>query len=213
MGSFCRIGRYFWTICLEVVYEHRLCSHITLPSPDIIMICPSHHHHCHHHHLLSTDLSKNPIGFPTNQSCISHSWFSLNSVFFETPCTRPWLFARVRASWWQHQGKGESQEYEQCGTSNVSNYVCFSLLWMARTLKIDYFNNYQVLERMCFLFKMLLLRIQSESKNVQFEQKVWTRREKNRRPVVLQKAQEILSDESNTFSNIAKIANAVQCHN
>ena len=35
---------------------------------------------------LSKDLSKIPIGFPTNQSYICHSWFSLNSLFFETPC-------------------------------------------------------------------------------------------------------------------------------
>ena len=35
---------------------------------------------------LSKDLSKIPNGFPTNQSYICHSWFSLNSLFFETPC-------------------------------------------------------------------------------------------------------------------------------
>ena len=32
------------------------------------------------------DLSKNPYGFLTNQSYICHSWFRLNSLFFETPC-------------------------------------------------------------------------------------------------------------------------------
>ena len=30
---------------------------------------------------------KIPHGFPTNQSYICHSWFSLNSLFFETPCS------------------------------------------------------------------------------------------------------------------------------
>ena len=30
---------------------------------------------------------KNPTVFPTNKSCICHSCFPLNSVFFEAPCT------------------------------------------------------------------------------------------------------------------------------
>ena len=33
------------------------------------------------------DLSKIPYGFLTNQSYICHSWFWLNSLFFETPCS------------------------------------------------------------------------------------------------------------------------------
>ena len=72
--------------------------------------------------------------------------------------------------------------------------------WLA-LWKIDYFNHFQVLERMCFLSKMLLLRIHSERKNVQFKPKVWARGEKIWRLFVLQNAQEILSDESNTFSS------------
>ena len=32
------------------------------------------------------DLSKNPSVFPTHKSCICHSCFPLNSVFFEAPC-------------------------------------------------------------------------------------------------------------------------------
>ena len=35
---------------------------------------------------LSKDLSKIPHGFLANRSNICHSWFSLNSLFFETPC-------------------------------------------------------------------------------------------------------------------------------
>ena len=36
---------------------------------------------------LSKDLSKIPHGFLANRSNICHSWFSLNSLFFETPCS------------------------------------------------------------------------------------------------------------------------------
>ena len=63
------------------------------------------------------------------------AWCMTQSCFVSWFHTRPWLFVRLRASWWQHQGKGESQEYAQCGTWNVSKYVCLSLFWMARTLK------------------------------------------------------------------------------
>ena len=55
MGTFCRIGGYFWAIHLEVVHVSFSKSdffvissapvYITLPSPGIIMMCPSHHHH------------------------------------------------------------------------------------------------------------------------------------------------------------------------
>ena len=37
--------------------------------------------------LLHKDLSKIPYGFLTNQGYICHSWFWLNSLFFETPCS------------------------------------------------------------------------------------------------------------------------------
>ena len=40
-------------------------------------------------------------------------------LFLDFP--RPWLSARIQASWWQHQGKG-IQEIRQRGTPKVSKY-------------------------------------------------------------------------------------------
>ena len=60
------------------------------------MMCPSHHHHRHHLQYVSylfiyfeqfSVFLNIPNGFPANKSNICHSWFRLNSVFFETPCT------------------------------------------------------------------------------------------------------------------------------
>ena len=146
MGTFCRIGGYFWAIHLEVVHvSFSKSDFLSLAAPlftspfpllallwcvprIIIIICSvwvtylsiSNNFHkilfsvTRHGNnwsllyfskcpppaamhltalalmsniaLLIKDLSKIPIGFPTNQSYICHSWFSLNSLFFETPC-------------------------------------------------------------------------------------------------------------------------------
>ena len=154
MGTFCRIGRYFWAIHLEVVHvSFSKSDFLSLAAPlftspfpllalswcvpliiIIIIICsvwvtyvciylfrtiffqdisklfsvtrhgnnwsllyfskcpPPAAMHLTALALMSNiallikDLSKIPIGFPTNQSYICHSWFSLNSLFFETPC-------------------------------------------------------------------------------------------------------------------------------
>ena len=45
---------------------------------------------------LSGFIKNNPTVFPTHKSCICHSCFPLNSVFFEAPCNIILLF-RVRA--------------------------------------------------------------------------------------------------------------------
>ena len=54
----------------------------------------THYQDCFLHldSLLHKDLSKIPYGFLTNQSYICHSWFRLNSLFFETPCIIFWWF-------------------------------------------------------------------------------------------------------------------------
>ena len=53
------------------------------------------------------DLSKNPSVFPTHKSCICHSCFPLNSVFFEAPCRKGQL-NEARLSPWEGVGTLEN---------------------------------------------------------------------------------------------------------
>ena len=97
-------------------------------------------------------------------------------------------------------GRGKVKSMNNVEHETYANMFAFLCSGWLALWKIDYFNHFQVLERMCFLSKMLLLQIHSERKNVQFKPKVWARGEKSWRLFVLRK-ERILSDVSNTFSS------------
>ena len=86
------------------------------------------------------DMSKIPNGFPTNPSYICHSWFSLNSVFFETPC----IFLHS-----QFVPFPLSSSYSSLITEfpdnqpDTANLYCWSITWSSRSGERDILQDHQ----------------------------------------------------------------------